>query len=58
MRIDTKLNNIDNAGARTMKYIRYFGKEAAGDKVLIVQILIIIILAVLVVICWMLPDKS
>ena len=27
MRIDTKLNNIDNAGARTMKYIRYFGKE-------------------------------
>ena len=34
MKIDTKLNEMDDSSNRIMKYIRYFGKEMQADKIL------------------------
>ena len=36
MRIDTKLNNIDAAGERTIKYVKYFMKELNEEDLNIV----------------------
>lgn len=55
MKIDTKLNEIDDSSNRIMKYIRYFGKEMQADKILIGLICIILVLIVLLIVGWCIP---
>ena len=58
MRIDTKLNNIDNAGERTAKYVKYFNKELQQDKVMMGLLSCVCLLVIVIVIGFMLDDKS
>ena len=58
MKLDTNLNDIDRVGDRTVKYIRYFGKEVQADKFLLSMILIIVIEIALLIVGFMLDDKT
>ena len=58
MKIDTKLNEIDDSSNRIMKYIRYFGKEMSADKILIGLICIILVLVVLIIVGWCIPQNN
>eukprot|EP00347_Sterkiella_histriomuscorum_P014027 403362439 len=41
MKIDTQLNTIESTSQRTMKYIRYFGKNYMTDKFIIFMVIMI-----------------
>jgi hypothetical protein len=58
MKIDTKLNEMDDSSNRIMKYIRYFGKEMQADKILIGLICIILVLVVLLIVGWCIPQNN
>ena len=58
MRIDTALNSLDGVAARTGKYIRYFGKEVVGDKIMMGLICVILILVAIMIVGISLPTKE
>jgi len=58
MKLDTKLNDIDKVGDRTVKYIRYFGKEVQADKFMLSMILIIVLEIIILVVGFIIEDKS
>ena len=58
MKLDTKCNEIDDTGTRLNKYIRYFGKEMASDKLTMMMVIMILLSLVLLVLAIALPDKS
>lgn len=41
MMIDKELNTLESTSVRTMKYVRYFGKNYMTDKFLIFMIIMI-----------------
>ena len=55
MKIDTKLNEIDDSSNRMLKFIKDFGKDLSADKILIGLVCIIIVLVVLLIVAWSLP---
>lgn len=58
LRIDTKLGQIDNAGVRLQKYLRYFGREAQGDKTMLGLCCCLIIGIGLLITAWTMPNKE
>lgn len=58
MRIDTKLNSIDNQADRLKKYINYFARELQADKIMIGLICCVCIFVILIIVGLILPDKS
>lgn len=58
LRIDMKLQNVDNAGSRAQKVTRYFQRELMADKQVMGLGCCIAILLLLLVVGWFLPDKN
>ena len=58
MRIDTKLNDIDKQSDRLKKYINYFAKEVKADKIIMSLVCCAYIFVILLVIGFVIPDKS
>ena len=58
MRIDTKLNDIDKQADRLKRYINYFAKEIRADKIILSLLCCVYIFVVLIIIGFILPDKS
>ncbi len=58
MKIDTELNTLESTSARTMKYVRYFGKNYMTDKFMIFMVIMIAGALIGIIIAAILKEKS
>ena len=58
MKIDTQLNDLETAGQRTMKYVKYFGKTLMTDRFMMCMILMIVLAIISLIIVAVLKNKA
>lgn len=58
MKIDTRLNDLDTAASRTSKYITFFRREAATDKITLCLLLIILLELLIFIVALSVPPRT
>lgn len=58
MKIDTQLNTLESTSVRTMKYVRYFGKNYMTDKFIIFMVILIAGALIGIIIAAILKNKK